>query len=358
MRYPTISRGLRIILTREIADLDAEELPGNTEADAALRAALEQSEEERRAVDTARAALGGPEKTLSQLQTELGTDKARYDDGKERLETLRRQLADAEQELSDNQLQARMDATQAELSEQETNVAELVAQRTDETIPQLEARVARLDRAIKDRRDKRSDLKEKIAGLRSHVEALEGAGLDEAIQKKEREFAFYEEEHRRSAREVQVLSLLLSTLRAAEQDAKERYLSPVLNRVRPYLQLLFPGAEITIDENLHLVGLVREAGYQEAFYHLSMGTQEQIAVLIRLAFAEMLVEKGHPATVILDDALVFSDDRRMSRMFDILNMAAENVQVIIFTCREQLFEELGGRQLSLQPGSTEELVSA
>ena len=350
--------GLRIILTREIADLDAEELPGNTEADAALRAALEQSEEERRAVDTARAALGGPEKTLSQLQTELGTDKARYDDGKERLETLRRQLADAEQELSDNQLQARMDATQAELSEQETNVAELVAQRTDETIPQLEARVARLDRAIKDRRDKRSDLKEKIAGLRSHVEALEGAGLDEAIQQMEREFAFYEEEHRRSAREVQVLSLLLSTLRAAEQDAKERYLSPVLNRVRPYLQLLFPGAEITIDENLHLVGVVREAGYQEAFHHLSMGTQEQIAVLIRLAFAEMLVEKGHPATVILDDALVFSDDRRMSRMFDILNMAAENVQVIIFTCREQLFEELGGRQLSLQPGSSEELVSA
>jgi uncharacterized protein YhaN len=89
-----------------------------------------------------------------------------------------------------------------------------------------------------------------------------------------------------------------------------------------------------------------------------MGTQEQIAVLIRLAFAEMLVEQGHPATVILDDALVFSDDHRMNRMFDILNMAARNVQVVIFTCREQLFEELGGQQLSLQAGSAEELVSA
>ncbi len=350
--------GLRIILTREIADLDTEEIPEHTEADAALRVAVEQSEEARRAVDTERAAFGGPEKTLSQLQTELGTVKARYDDGKERLETLRCQLADAEQELSDNQLQERIDAAQAELSEQETNVAELVAQRTYETIPRLEARLARLDRAIQDRRDKRGDLKEKIAGLRSHVEALEGAGLDEAIQQKAREFAFYEEDHRRSAREVQVLNLLLSTLRAAEQDAKERYLSPVLNRVRPYLRLLFPGAEITIDENLHIVGVVREASYQEAFHHLSMGTQEQIAVLIRLAFADMLVEQGHPATVVLDDALVFSDDRRMSRMFDILNMAAQNVQVIIFTCREKLFEELGGRQLSLQPGSSEELVSA
>ena len=350
--------GFRKILAREMADLDAEKLPEHAEAEVAWRAAVEHAEEARRAVDTARAVLAGPEKTLSQFHTELGTVKARYDDGKERLETLRRELAGAEQELSDDQLQARIDAAQAELSEQETAVAGLEAQRTDETIPQLEARIARLDRAIQDRRDKRGNLKEKIAGLRSHVEALEGAGLDEAIQKKARELAFCEEERRRTAREVQVLSLLLSTLRAAEQDAKERYLSPVLNRVRPYLQLLFPGAEITIDENLHIVGVVREAGYEEAFHHLSMGTQEQIAVLIRLAFAEMLVEQGHPATVILDDALVFSDDRRMSRMFDILNMAARNVQVIIFTCREQLFEELGGRQLSLLPGSSEELVSA
>ena len=349
---------IRKILAREMADLDAEVLPEHTEADAALRTAVEQSEEARRAVVTARAALAGPEKALSQFHTELVTVKVRYDDGKERLETLRRQLADAEQELSDDQLQARIDAAQAELSEQETAVAGLEAQRTNDTIPQLEARIARLDRAIQDRRDKRGNLKEKIAGLRSHVEALEGAGLDEAIQQKARELAFCEEERRRTAREVQVLSLLLSTLRAAEQDAKEKYLSPVLNRVRPYLQLLFPGAEITIDENLHIVGVVREAGYEEAFHHLSMGTREQIAVLIRLAFAEMLVKQGHPATVILDDALVFSDDRRMSRMFDILNMAARNVQVIIFTCREQLFEELGGRQLSLLPGSSEELVSA
>jgi DNA repair exonuclease SbcCD ATPase subunit len=350
--------GLREILTREMADLDAKELPEHAEAEAALRTAVEHAEDVRREVDTARAALAGPEKTLSRFQTELGTVGTRYEDGKARLETLRRQLADAEAEFSDDQLQVTIGAAQAELSEQETAVSGLEARRTDETIPQLEARIARLDRAIQDRRDKRGNLREKIAGLRSHVEAQEGAGLDEAIQQKARELEFFEEERRRTAREVQVLSLLLSTLRAAERNARERYLSPVLNRVRPYLQLLFPGAEITIDENLHIVGLVREGSYEEAFHRLSMGTQEQIAVLIRLAFAEMLVEQGHPATVILDDALVFSDDRRMSRMFDILNMAARNVQVIIFTCREQLFEELGGRRLSLQPGSSDELVSA
>ena len=116
--------------------------------------------------------------------------------------------------------------------------------------------------------------------------------------------------------------------------------------------------DIRIDENLHVTGVVREAGHEEAFHHLSMGTQEQIAVLIRLAFAEMLVEQGHPATVVLDDALVFSDDRRIGRMFDILNRVARKVQIIVLTCREQLFEGLGGHLLSLAPGNKEELTSA
>ncbi len=350
--------GLRQVLNREMDELGLHELPTHQEALTALHTAQDQAEEARSAQNTARAALSGPEDTLSQLQTELGTVKARHDDTNERLEKLRRQLAEAEEARSDDQLQAAIETARTALSEQGKAIAGLEGQRTDETLPQLEARIGRLEKALQDRRDKRANLKERIAGLKSRVEAAEGAGLDEAIEQKARELDLAEEERNRADREVQVLSLLLSTLRGAEQEAKERYLSPVLNRVRPYLQLLFPGAEITIDENLHITGMVREAGYEEAFHHLSMGTQEQIAVLVRLAFAEMLVEQGHPATVVLDDALVFSDDRRMGRMFDILNMAARNVQVIIFTCREQLFEELGGQPLSLAAENTEELVSA
>ncbi|CAN0542175.1 unnamed protein product, partial [Ectocarpus sp. 8 AP-2014] len=294
--------------------------------DTALRAALEQAEEARSAVDMARAALGGPEDALGALQTELGTVRTRYDDSGVRLEKRRAELAAAEENQADTALQAAIDAAEKAVSDQEDAIASLKDQRTDETLPQLEARIGRLEQALRDRREKRGNLKETIAGLRSHIEVLEGAGLDEAIEQKARELERATDERHRADREVQVLNLLLTTLRAAEQEAKERYLSPVLNRVRPYLQLLFPGAEITIDEDLRIVGVTREAGYEEAFHHLSMGTQEQIAVLIRLAFAEMLVEQGHPATVILDDALVFSDDHRMNRMFDILNMAARNVQ--------------------------------
>ena len=122
--------------------------------------------------------------------------------------------------------------------------------------------------------------------------------------------------------------------------------------------MLFPNAEIGMDEDLNITGMSRLAGYEESFDHLSMGTQEQIAVLVRLAFAEMLIDRGAPAAVILDDALVFSDDQRMGLMFDILSHAAQRVQILIFTCREQLFEGLGAHQLQLVAVEPESLPSA
>ena len=203
--------GLRQILTREMTELSIEEVPTQQEASAALWATQEQAAEARGAVDTARAALRGPEDTLGELQTELGTVSTRHDDGKERLEKLRQQFAGAEEAHADDELQAAIETAQTEVSDQESTITNLQAQRTDETLPQLEARIARLEKAIQDRRDKRGNLKEKIAGLRSHVEALEGAGLDEAIQQKACKLELRDEECRRSEREVRVLSLLLST---------------------------------------------------------------------------------------------------------------------------------------------------
>jgi chromosome segregation ATPase len=350
--------GLRQLLAREKSELGLPELPELQDAENAFQKAQEHADAARHSVENSRAALTGPEKRLGELQIEFGTVCARYDACDGRLNQLRRLLEPAEQEQPDQELHARIEQAQAKVAEQEKAADALGAQRMGETLPQLEARMERLERTIKDRRDKRENLKVEISRWESYVEALEGAGLDEAIEQDERQLELYEKERIRYEREVKVLTFLLSTLRTAEREAKERYFSPVLNRVRPYLQYLFPGAGVTIDENLHIAGVVRVAGYEEAFHHLSMGTQEQIAILVRLAFAEMLTGQGRPSTVILDDALVFSDDQRIRRMFDILNMAAQKVQVIIFTCREQLFEELGGRQLSLKPGNADELQSA
>jgi uncharacterized protein YhaN len=41
-----------------------------------------------------------------------------------------------------------------------------------------------------------------------------------------------------------------------------------------------------------------------------IGTREQLAVLTRLGFVDLLREQGQPAAVVLDDALVYADDSR------------------------------------------------
>jgi uncharacterized protein YhaN len=70
-------------------------------------------------------------------------------------------------------------------------------------------------------------------------------------------------------------------------------------------------------------------------------------VLARIAFAELLIDQGKPAMLILDDALAYSDDERIERMFDMLARAATRTQILVLTCREDLFGRLGGTRLQL-----------
>ena len=80
-------------------------------------------------------------------------------------------------------------------------------------------------------------------------------------------------------------------------------------------------------ENIEITGLKRGAVI-EPFKSLSLGTREQLAVLARIAFADLLREKGQPAAVILDDAIVFADEERFDNMMLILTKAAKNLQVL------------------------------
>ena len=260
--------------------------------------------------------------------------------------------------VSDKQLVLVTDAAEQGLTEQKQIVSARESAWLAGVRPQLEARISRLDEAIGQRVNRRAELRTEIARLRERIEIHDSAGIDEAIEHTRYDLEQAKQQCDRLIHEVDVLDLLGKTLRAAEAEAKERYLAPVLKHVRPYLQMLFANADINMDEDLNIIGISRGSGYEERFDHLSMGTQEQIAVLIRLAFAEMLVDQGAPAAVILDDALVFSDDQRMRLMFDILSHASQRVQILVFTCREQLFEDLGAHQLKLAPADRESLRSA
>ena len=64
----------------------------------------------------------------------------------------------------------------------------------------------------------------------------------------------------------------------------------------------------------------------------SDGTVDQVYLALRLAVAEELTPD---APLILDDALVRFDDKRLAAALEILSETAENKQVILFTCQSR-----------------------
>ena len=126
-----------------------------------------------------------------------------------------------------------------------------------------------------------------------------------------------------------------------------------MGELRPLLGLLFEDATVTFDEDTLLPRTVRRNGLEEPVGVLSGGMREQLAVLTRLAFARLLAKDGKPAPVILDDALVYSDDDRIERMFDALHRQASDQQIIVFSCRQRAFAQLGGNILNMVPWTPE-----
>ena len=337
---------------------DAGHLPSKNDVEAALQSAQAELQEARGEERVSREAVDTRAQAVSDLSVEVRTLENAVESQTELIERRLERLGIDAEAVSDEQLAEASDAAAQAVTERQQIVYTLGENWSASTRTQLEARISRLTSTLEQRASSRVDTRIETVRLRERVEAHDSAGIDEAIEHTQHEHELATRNRDRLSRELDVLDLLGDTLRAAESEAREPYLAPVVSRVHPYLQMLFPSAEISMDEDLYIKGMSRREGYEEVFDHLSMGTQEQIAVLVRLAFAEMLVDQGAPAAVILDDALAFSDDQRMRLMFDILSHAAQRVQIVVFTCREQLFEGLGAHQLQLAAADPESLRSA
>ena len=286
------------------------------------------------------------ESRLTDAKVELARIQEKHDNSEERLNELKVRLTIFNQSklMADLEEEKRQLTTERNELSRELDILE--KNFSGSSIDMIRARIGRLEEQLSNRESSRWRLREEISRLIGHIESFEGGGIDEEIEQKYRELHATQSEYRRIEQEVAILDLLIETLNKAEMEAKEKFLSPIVTRIKPYLDRLFPDAELVMDEDLEIVEIKRN--FDESFGNLSMGTQEQIAVLVRLTFATMLAEQGRPATVILDDALVFSDEERMKTMFDILFDASRTVQIIVLTCRKSLFEELGGNILSIE----------
>lgn len=155
-----------------------------------------------------------------------------------------------------------------------------------------------------------------LADLNGHIRTRSDDAVEEAWREAREKLEVAEERVGRFEIEKAVLDRLRTTLGAARSAARDLYLKPVMSELRPLLRLLFDDISIVFHEKTLLPQTVRRNGQDEDVERLSGGMREQLSVLTRLAFARLLARDGRPTPVILDDALVYSDD---DRMFDALH---------------------------------------
>lgn len=313
---------------------EAPDLPTATDAVERARAAETAAELEtarlRPGFDTAReAALGARHDlgSLSQRLSDARADLAQKPDA----ETLNKALTQAETQ--------RQTASQAHQA--------LAAEAPDLTLSR--AALSRAQSVVKAADDAISALNTALAGLDATVAHLSGEGVEEDLADAAARLSAAQATRDAHEREVAVLRCLIGALEAAQSAARDRYFEPVLTELRPMLRLLWPGAELSFDgDSLLPVELLRD-GRVESIGTLSGGTREQISLLVRLAFARLLARSGQHAPVILDDALVFTDDTRMEAMFNALHAQAADLQILVFSCRTRALRQLGGTVLQFEP---------
>lgn len=333
-------------LTAELKALTLEMLPDAAEAHARLNAANEAADAATETVASARIALAGPEAEHVRAAAERSAAVLAAGSTRAELTRLRFEEDAALATKTEADLVRELRGAATFLVAQQTLVAQMQRDTPADTVEDMDVRIKRLEEAGLQRLTTVRRLRESIAGVAERVAHDEAEGLDEQLAELEGRRDGLAGEQATLQREVKVLTLLRDTLAAAEREARERYVAPVLNRVTPYLQGLFPGVAVGLDDALQITELTRQAG-PEAFDRLSDGTVEQVAVLLRLAYADLLLEQGKPAMLILDDALAYSDRDRLELIFDVLTQAAVRMQVLVLTCRADAFSRLGGNRVTL-----------
>lgn len=187
--------------------------------------------------------------------------------------------------------------------------------------------------------------------LAGQLEAKGALGLQEQAATLEEELARLKRQVDDRARRAAALTHLRNMLSAKRAELALNLRAPLQRRMNHYLAIQFPGASIDLDDGLRPARISRSGAFgQESgrFEELSGGEREQLGIIARLAYADLLKEAGKPTLVMLDDSLVNSDQDRLACMKRVLYDAAQRHQILIFTCHQENWLDMGVVPFTLQ----------
>ena len=203
-------------------------------------------------------------------ESDLGPEKDRSS-RRERLQTTNKDAQDAYRQANENYLGLEAAKPDIEALEATLRRCEDVVENANNEIIQLGHKISRLDGQLQTLHgesieEKHAEVLDRLESVNSQVDGFQT--------------------------EVKVLNRLKSALEEERGRARDVYLAPIARELEPLLNILFEDAVLEFDENTLLPMRLIRNDLVEELDNLSGGTQEQLTILTRLAFARLAGKAG------------------------------------------------------------------
>lgn len=277
---------------------------------------------------------------LTDRRTQRGNEDGASQVLKERLANAGRQVSQITSRYADG-LPAAKTKAQKEFAEAEARVAATQAKLPPDAdkLPERNRRAARAD---KEASLKLRETKTERDRLTGNLEALGAEGIYTQETEVQEKVARKQAESLVAQRRGWAARLLHDLIERRKQSATRAVLTPLQDQLSSTFAQLTgqPSRKVFLDDTLQIRGVGRSEQELLQFDLLSQGAKEQLILALRLAVATA-VNQNDRQLLVLDDVLVNTDPVRQGRVIDLLQNAAQHLQILILTCHADRYRGIG-----------------
>jgi len=305
-------------------------------------------EEARREAEEAEAGFTVVNEAWQQRQQALAETRLRVRLAAESLHREQAKLETARAEAPDGGLEDRTRVAEQRLREAESAYA--TARREYESREPGRATELRDNarRAAAGAQTRLDDAREQRHTLAGRLEAHGEDGLFERLEEARTRHRHTRRARRGLERRAAAAGKLYETMRDAREREQRTYVLPLRDGIMDLGKLVFGESfSVELDEELKVEQRTLD-GITLPYSSLSMGAQEQIGLLSRVACA-MVIDREQGVPLIFDDTLGYADPDRLEGMGAMLSKAGEKTQIILLTCTPDRFRHVGGAHVVRLP---------
>lgn len=160
------------------------------------------------------------------------------------------------------------------------------------------------------------------------------------LEKIESDIEIIEEEQNDLRHKLEISNQTIDFLNESARELENKFIPKIIDDASPLLEIMTNGKykKLLLNNNFDISLKDEKTGECFSISQLSIGTQEQIYFLLRLAVSETCTENNYP--LFLDESFVEYDEQRLFNIFSILKKISKKKQVVFFTSKQRDIEEI------------------